>query len=248
MKEFPSATSTRYEYIDVLRGIAIVLMIVFHLNYSLVHIFWIEFLNLSEIFWYILWNISALGFIFISGISFFLAEKKYGKGILKKYWKYSMILVVLAGMISFITYFFFPEEYIRFGILHFFALSFFLLPFFSIFRYLNGLIWISIIIYGVLFIPIVENKYLFFLWFTYPWFSSSDYYPLFPYFWVLLLGYILGLFLQKQGKFSIFHKVGESNSLEIALEYIWKKSLLVYLIHQPIIIAVIGLVDYIFSK
>lgn len=82
----------RFQRLDILRGIAIVLMVLFHLNYSLVNIFGIEFLNFSEIFWYILGKISAIGFITIAGISFFLAEKKYGKDLWKKYWKYSVVL------------------------------------------------------------------------------------------------------------------------------------------------------------
>lgn len=158
----------RLEKLDILRGIAITLMVLFHLNYSLVHIFGIEVLNISEVFWYILGKISALGFISIAGISFFLAEKKYGIELWKKYWKYSAILAGIAGSISFVTYFFFPEQYISFGILHFFALSFFLLPFFSRFQYWNVLLGTGIIIYGVYFIPIIENQHLFFLGFKYP--------------------------------------------------------------------------------
>jgi len=112
-------------------------MVLFHFNYSLVNIFGIEILNFSEIFWYILGKIAAIGFISIAGMSFFLAGQKYGKKVKEKYWKYSIVLALLSGVISLGTYIFFPEEYIRFGILHFFALSFFLLPFFARFRYWN---------------------------------------------------------------------------------------------------------------
>lgn len=58
------------------RGVAILLMVLFHINYSLVNIFGIEFFNFSELFWYIVGKISAIGFIFIAGISFFLAGEK----------------------------------------------------------------------------------------------------------------------------------------------------------------------------
>lgn len=44
----------RLEKLDIFRGIAIVLMVLFHLNYSLVYIFGIETLNFSTIFWYII--------------------------------------------------------------------------------------------------------------------------------------------------------------------------------------------------
>jgi len=82
----------RLQRLDILRGTAIVLMVVFHLNYSLVNIFGIESLNFSELLWYILGKIAALGFMTIAGISFSLAEKKYGKNIWEKYWKYAFVL------------------------------------------------------------------------------------------------------------------------------------------------------------
>ena len=237
----------RYEKIDILRGWAIVLMILFHLNYSLVHIFSIEILNFSEIFWYILWRVSVLGFMAIAWISYFLAEKKYGKDTFKKYWKYSCILAFLAASISFTTYFSFPQQYIKFWILHFFAVSFFLLPFFSIFKYTNILIWISIIMYGIFFIPVIENKYFFFLWLRDLWFTSADYYPLIPYFGVLLLAYSAWLLLDKYWKFNIFHKTNKINILESILIYIGKRSLIIYIIHQPIIVGTIMGINYITS-
>lgn len=118
----------RLERLDILRGLAIVLMILFHLNYSLVHIFDSEILTISESFWYVLGKISALSFIAIAGFSYFLAEKKYAEKTKHKYVRYALILGIFAGMISIVTYVFFPEQFIAFGILHFFAVSFLLLP------------------------------------------------------------------------------------------------------------------------
>lgn len=127
----------RLEKLDILRGIAILLMVVFHLNFSLVNIFNVEILNISESLWFYIWKISALLFIFVSWISFFLAEQKYKNKIILKYLKVSAILWIIALLISLSTYIFFPDLYIRFWIIHFFALSFLLMLFFRKFKYFN---------------------------------------------------------------------------------------------------------------
>lgn len=237
----------RLEKLDILRWIAIILMVLFHLNYSLVYIFNYEVLNFSYTFWFILWKIAVLLFIFIAGISFFLAENKYWNKVTKKYLKVSLYLWIIAWIISISTYIFFEQLYIRFWIIHFFALSFLLMLFFRKFRYYNILFWIIIIVYGFYFLPIIENKYLYFLWFMYPWFVSSDYYPIFPYFWVMLLGYSFALYLYKIDKLDIFKLKSKKILPYNVLEYLWKKSLIIYLIHQPIIIWFIYLYEIISS-
>ncbi|MDD3144968.1 MAG: heparan-alpha-glucosaminide N-acetyltransferase [Candidatus Gracilibacteria bacterium] len=235
----------RLEKLDVLRGVAVILMIFFHINYSLVNIFNINLLNFSEIFWVILGKISVFLFIFISGIGFFLAEKKYKNEINIKYIKISCILGIIAGFISLITYFLFDgEQFIKFGIIHFFSLSFLILLIFRKFKLYNLLFGTVILIYGFYFIPIIKNEYLYFLGFMYPGFNSADYYPLLPYFGVILYGYTLALLLNKINKFDIFILKNKKNILINFIGYLGKKSLIVYLIHQPIIILVI----YIFLK
>jgi len=240
----------RLQKLDIFRGVAILLMVVFHINYSLLNIFNIDALNFSELFWFIEGRISALLFIFIAWISFLLAEKKYWNKIIKKYFKVVFILWIIAWLISLSTFLFFPEQYIRFGIIHFFALSFLLMLLFRIFNYYNLLFWIIFIIYWFYFIPVIDNQYLYFLWFMYNWFHSADYYPILPYFWIMLLWYSSGLCLYNKNKLNIFKLKPYSNKfifkkvfiiLNNFFEYIWKKSLIIYLIHQPIIIFIIYL-------
>ena len=82
----------RIERLDILRGVAIVMMVVFHLNYSLVNIFSIDILNFSDNFWYIVGKSSAILFIVIAGFSFFLSEKKSPEKIVRKYFLYMLVL------------------------------------------------------------------------------------------------------------------------------------------------------------
>lgn len=231
----------RLQKLDILRWIAILLMVLFHLNYSLVNLFNIDLLNISEYFWFIIWKISVILFIFISWISFFLAEKKYLNKIILKYIKVSFILWVIAWWISLSTLLFFSEQYIRFWIIHFFSVSFLLILFFRKLKYYNLIFWIIIIVYGFYFIPIINSEYYYFLWFTYSWFKSADFYPLLPFFWIMLLWYTFWLFLSDRGLLDIFKTKSTNNIVSNIFEYMWKKSLLIYLLHQPIIILMLYL-------
>ncbi len=235
----------RLEKLDILRGVAIFLMVLFHLNFSLVYFGEIYILNFSYLFWWLLWKVSALLFIFIAGVSFFLAEQKYKDKVVEKYSKMIIVLIIIAVWISLSTYLLFPEQYIRFWIIHFFALSFFLLLFCRKFRYYNILIWATIVAIWIFFTWEVNNHYFIFLGFTYPWFNSLDVYPIFPYFWVILFWYVTGLFLNDKKQLKILWTKEELSWIFLLFSKMWKKSLLIYLIHPPIITGIIYYINII---
>ena len=233
----------RFNKLDLFRWIAIILMIIFHINYSLVNIFWIHYINKYPNVWFIVWKIAAILFIFIAWISFYLALQKYKEKIYFKYFKVIFLLAIIASLISFFTYILINKQYIKFWIIHFFALSFFLLLFFYRFKYYNILFWLIFIIYWIFFIPIIQNKYFYFLWFIYNWFKSADYYPIFPYFWIMLFWYSFALYLSDNWKLNILQSKNKQNIFDRILEYFWKNSLIIYLIHVPIIILIIYLLN-----
>jgi len=70
-------------------------------------------------------------------------------------------------------------------------------------------------------------------------FSSSDYFPLLPNFGYFLIGAFLGRTLYKK-KESLLPMVNERNLLVRPLCFIGRHSLLVYLLHQPLIAAIIA--------
>jgi uncharacterized membrane protein len=151
----------------------------------------------------------------------------------------SLFLWLIAFLISTITYFFIREQYISFWIIHFFSLAFFMLIFFRKLWLINIFLWVIFIVYGFYFIPMVSVTYLDFLGFRYPWAFSADYYPLFPYFWVMLLWYSCAVFLSNKKLLWFLSIERNNNMLEIACMYLWKKSLIIYVIHQPIIVWII---------
>lgn len=232
----------RLERVDILRWVAIFLMVLFHLNYSLVHIFWIEFLNFSHLFWFILWRFSALTFIFVAWFSFFLASEKYKGKIYKKYFYYCLQLTWIALWITLFTNFFIPSQFIVFWIIHFFALAFMCMLVFYRFWYINIVFWI-LFIWLWLSDFTSQNHFTFFLWFPYAWFTSADYYPLVPYFWYMLLGYSFWKYIFDSGKWELF-QIKKQSFISRGFVLVWKKSLFIYLIHQPIIVGVV----YILTK
>ena len=114
----------RYQSLDTLRGLALVGMILFHANYMLENIFMTEIFHDSARFWYILGRAVGITFIIVSGISFYLSiQNRPLSWIVINTKKRFMILTTIALIISFVTYVFFYEQRISFGIIHFFAVS-----------------------------------------------------------------------------------------------------------------------------
>lgn len=231
----------RYDKLDILRWIAISMMIVFHINYLLLNIYSISFFNFSEIFRHIFWLCWWSLFIIISAISFLLSEKKHWDKICKKYLKYALSLWLIALFITIFTYVFIREQIILFWILHFFSLAFLLITFFRKLRYWNLLIWIIIILFPIILDMKINSSYLFFLWFIPHTFYSADFWPIIPYFWVFLISYSLSLYLYEKNILQQILTWEKKWFLYNFLKFMWKNSLLIYLIHVPIIVSLIYL-------
>ena len=221
----------RYYFIDGLRWIAIILMVLFHIYYTWINIFWFDKIIFSKEIWYYIWKISAFLFFILAWISYYLAQEKYKENIYKKYFFISLKLWFLALVITLITYLFFSEQLIIFWVLHFFALSFLILPYF-----LERNILLQILIIFIIFIwkYFILKDFSFSFWFIF-WFGknnfySADYYPLIPYFFFLVFWFYLMKFIKKKDSYKILNF-----NLWKIMNYLWKKSLIIYLIHVPFI-------------
>ena len=143
--------------------------------------------------------------------------------------------------ITLTTYLFFPEGTILFGILHFIGISTILsIPFLAMRKkgFFLGLL------------AAIAGFYLQTMEFDFPWlvwlgfmpknFYTFDYFPIFPWFGLILLGICLGNRFYTNGK-RIF-RINEPESGFIkSLALIGRNSLIIYLFHQPLLVILIAI-------
>lgn len=224
-------TKNRIREIDFLRGIAIILMVLFHLIVDLKDFYNYPLEYLSG-FWYVEGKISALLFILLCGVSSTLSKNSIRHGTTVFLW---------AMLLTLVTYFFNKDCFIWFGILHFLGISLLSVPLIKALP--NGwLVFISSssIIVGTLFSQrYMDNPYLFPLGLTTNTFLSLDYYPIFPWYGVFLLGIILGKILYDNKKRPSSR---QASPLPIRLiTTLGKHSLVIYLVHQPLLLVLLYL-------
>lgn len=235
----------RSQKLDALRGMAILLMVAFHANYLLVHIFENMLLDISSLFWFLIWRIAVGVFLLVSGAVFFLSERNRDfREVVVRAFKRSGMLAIVAAAISISTFFFAPDYFIVFGIIHFFAVSSLLLPIFMRFWTLNIVLGILVVYVGTIFSAVlVQDTHLYILGLRSTDFRSGDYYPIFPWFGVVLFGYGITKWLHDKG--ALWSIVGGAFIGCDWLALLGRHSLLVYILHVPILY---GIFSIIFGK
>lgn len=220
--------------VDLLRTLALSLMILYHLIYDLDQ--WTNLnIQVNTPFWFTIGKTAALLFIFLSGFSYGLS-----KSTLKNGFK----IFFFASIITLVTYLLFPEQYIRFGILHFLGTMMLLSPLLkripTLFLGLSSLMAFGL---GFIFSHIlVESPWLLPLGLMYKGFASMDYFPLFPYSGMTFLGIITFRLLEskiKEKRSSLPYVKTQVKKLHSMVAWVSRHSLTIYLVHQPILLGII---------
>ena len=236
-------SSDRFIELDILRGFAIGLMIFLHLLWDLDY-FGIVPLN-HQIYQF--QEIVPITFFLLVGICLVvgknknpnktpLEQKNYNKHLIMR----GIKIFGFGIAITIVTVIFMPDRPIIFGVLHFIGLSIILiLPFLKL-KYYNVPIAFLIIFVGILIgMYPIENPTVFHLVLGFHqaniWSYTIDYFPLIPWFGVILLGVVLGDILYKDNKRKFNLPDLSKYSSFKALSWIGKHSLVIYLLHQPVI-------------
>ena len=225
----------RILWIDAIRGISILAMITFHFAFDLMYFGFAEPALIYQPDWRLFERMIACSFLFIAGLSFFITHRSCIKWIsfIRRYG----VTAVCAVLISTVTYILFNNDMIRFGILHAISvsglLSLLLLKLNSFYLVLLAVL-ISLI--NLIIPQPVEGDY-FWQWLIYttetP--NSLDYRPIIPWVVPFILGMASYRFFKKWG---LLEKSNANIHRELSiLSWLGRNSLIIYLIHQPILFA-----------
>jgi uncharacterized membrane protein len=239
--------AARFWEVDFLRGLAIVLMVLYHLVFDLYY-FAVYKIDVASGFWLATARLAASLFLLLVGLSLTLSYSRaqlFEQEDLFFYrlCKRSARILGLALGITAVTYFVIGKGFIVFGVLHLIGLSLLLIyPFLRLQR-MNFIFGILAILAGA-YLHTISVDYLWLLWLGLapPDFYSLDYFPLFPWFGVILAGMGLGEVLYPGYRRRI-DLLDLSGSLPVrGLAFLGRNSLVIYLIHQPIMIALFYMV------
>lgn len=231
--------------VDVLRGVAIFMMVVYHLMWDLASLGGYPIAVRSG-FWNIWQIITASLFTTLVGVSLTLSYQRERRSqphgsLWPKYAVRGLTLLTWGVVIGVVTYFALGRDYyVRFGILHLIGLSILLAyP-------LLGSRWLALAlaILVTLLSPVVQSLHL-----TMPWLewlaatpgSGVDYAPLIPWFGRVLFGIFLGNTLYAGGQRRFAWPDLAQTALMRPLRLLGENSLLIYLTHQPILLAILTL-------
>lgn len=218
----------RANYLDALRGLAVVWMIIFHTAYDLRMFNYVSW-NFSEGFWYGFPRFIAFSFLFCVGLALNYGHTPRPNWTAMK--KRSLKLGFSAICVSIGTYFIFPAQWIFFGTLHCILVG--------------SLLGVMVVnhrkIAGTLLVGILIGQYI--LGFDIKWVSSiiqkpsMDFIPVYPWFWAILLGIMVGPYLSR---IPLLNEMKANRFLN----FLGRHSLKIYLIHQPVIFGAIWAWSY----
>ncbi|MFC2037300.1 heparan-alpha-glucosaminide N-acetyltransferase [Chloroflexota bacterium] len=245
--EEPKTTTHRFWEVDTVRGIAVVLMIIYHFIFDLAY-FGAYSGNMLSRPWQTFARSIGSTFIFVMGISLSLRhnrlEPKLGqKQLFQKYLLRGAKLLSWGMVITIVTYFVVGYGFVVFGILHLLGLSTILAYPFLRSRWASLSGGLAVIGLGV-YVNGFVSPAPWLIWLGVKQFRRYmvDYYPIIPWFGLALLGVFVGLTLYPRG-IRRFALPDLSHIAPIrALTYLGRHSLLIYLIHQPILLAILLLV------
>jgi len=233
-------SNVRIKSIDVLRGIAILGVIGYHFLFDL-DFFGLMKVNFDSIGMLIFEFLVQIIFLGLVGISVFIVfQRKNFEGFVKFQAKRFWIIMFWAIMISLATLLIFEEEYIRFGILHLIAASILILILVARYRWSQWVLLISVVGLGFWFeiFPIfVDSEFWVSLGVHSDTFSTVDYFPLIPWLIVPLIGFMTAKQWIKFFEWLDLKRDFEGRIGRL-LRWMGRKSLWVYLAHQPILYAI----------
>lgn len=261
----PSIQPGRISLLDKLRGTAVVMMIAYHFCFDLNYFRFTSFNMLADPGWIAWRTVIVSSFLLVMGMSLQLAAQArtnnrialepqplslwqrlfFGRG----FWGRWLQITLAALLVSLGSYVMFPQGYIYFGILHFAAAATLLTwPLLKLGK-ANIILGILLVTLGKsVQLDMMNPKALNWIGMVSQLPLTEDYVPLLPWLGVVLIGAGFASYWQNRG-----HAVWPwLSSLEQSLptpigklfRFLGRHSLLVYLLHQPLLMAFLSAVYF----
>lgn len=234
-----AASRPRFAVVDIARGVAIIAMVAYHLCWDLSYFRFISADVGYDPQWVFIARSILAVFLFLVGMGLVLG---HGNGIRwRRFWRRWVFVVAGALIITVATYFVFPQSFVYFGVLHAIALfsllglAFVLTP-----------LWLPILVAAVVVaLPFFHSDALFNqkawswlgFWQVPP--PTNDLVPLFPWFGAVLLGIVAARLVLASGLAVRLAAIAPSGRLARLLAFLGRWSLLIYLLHQPILLGLV---------
>ena len=235
----------RFWEVDAARGVAILMMVAYHLTYDLDTFGGYEIESTSG-FWAWFADATASAFLFLVGVSLSISYSRAtaggtGRGL---FWKYLRrgLRILAYGMALTILSLALGMGIIAFGILHVIGVSVILAYPLLEFRLPNLFLGVSIIAIGAYMMArdvSSESPWLLPLGVVPENLLMPDYRPLLPWFGVVLLGLFAGNVVYGGGKRPA-RLAQRTPAVARPLVPLGRNSLFIYLIHQPILVALLA--------
>lgn len=225
-----STAQSRYQILDFTRGIAIILMFIFHLCFGLAQLGILKINFSTDGLWIGFRAIIVFLFLSLVGIGLVLANDKGIK--LKSFIKRQLLLAVYAGLITLLSYMVRPASFVFFGILHLIFVASLLALLFIRFNTLNLILGLFTVALGLwLTIPQLDTRQFSWIGFSEMGSSSDDLAPIFPWFGLVLVGLFLGKLLIKYKNKLPLLKWNASFWLTQLISWMGRYSIHIYFIH-----------------
>jgi uncharacterized membrane protein len=235
------AGAPRLAAIDVARGAAIVAMVIYHLSWDLGNFRLVPWNAATDPGWRIFARLIATSFLVLVGVSLVLASRNGFR--LKPYLRRLAIIVGAAALVSLGTWWSTPDAFVFFGILHMIAAgSVLALPFLFAPSWIVAIAAIvAILAPTFLASPVFDAPALWWLGLSPTPPRSVDFVPVLPWFGAVLAGLLIGRAMVAAGPNAAFARWRGDGRLAGALAFTGRWSLLIYLVHQPLLIGALSL-------
>lgn len=229
----------RFAVVDIARGVAIVAMVAYHFCWDLSYFRFIAADVGYDPFWVVIARSILSAFLFLVGVGLVLS---HGEGIRwRSFWRRWIFVAAGALLITLGTRLAFPETFVYFGVLHAIAL-------FSVMAllFVRAPLWLPVVVAVVVIVlpfyyadPLFNEKAWSWLGFWEVPPPANDLVPIFPWFGVTLLGVIAARLVLRSGLAVRLAAAWPEGRLPKLLAWLGRWSLLIYLLHQPILFALV---------